>query len=217
MFGQKLPIFPKTVQTAALKIFKKVFGASLLIFVVAAAFACANPPVGLGTWTTASTGPDAGTFAKIIDLFVYAFGVAPFLFILLCLTRPAVFLIAGKTRPHAETTAMTSLVAAACLSAGLQFLLPNELLGGLFGMFAARDLGGLLGPLTDIVFGSVFLGIFFALALSVSGITFYGVLGFFYKVGRFIEWPLRRFFRRGSAPIKYRPARKKISKPKKGY
>jgi S-DNA-T family DNA segregation ATPase FtsK/SpoIIIE len=213
MFGQELPIFPETVRNAIWKIFARVFGIVLSIFLVFSVWTIAAGVENLQTWTNFSTYPEAGFFTNVIDLCVYAIGKVPFLLVILFLFRPAILLILGKRRAHPEMTAMQVFIAVMSLSAALAFLFPVTARGGIFGMFLSRDLRGLFGTQTDVVFGATFLGVFLMLFGIVLRITVGRILNFFYKIGHALEWPIEKIF--GGKEEDYeeasfiRPARRK--------
>jgi S-DNA-T family DNA segregation ATPase FtsK/SpoIIIE len=198
MFGQKLPIFPKAIRDATLKLIARAVAAALLVFACYAAWFVFSRPVYLQTWTNfSSAGESAPWIMSIVDLCEFAIGAAPLLFVLVFLFRTALLMAAGRRRLHTERTAMQVFIAAASLSAALAFLIPNGVGGGVFGIFLAQDLGVMAGPQAGIIFGTVFLASFVFLAFSAFGITANGILRFFYRVGSAIAWvfaklPIRR-------------------------
>ncbi|MDR1071672.1 MAG: DUF87 domain-containing protein [Rickettsiales bacterium] len=194
MFGQELPLFPQTVRDAIWNVIARVAGVALAAFLVFAVWTIRAGADDLQTWTNFSTYPPAGFFTNVVDLCVYAIGKIPFLAAALFLLRTSVLLIFGKKRAHPEKTAVQVFVAATSLSASIAFLIPGGTGGGVFGTFLSRDLGDLFGADTGVVLGAAFLGVSLLLFAGALRVTAGKVLGFFYKVGRIMEWPFEKIF-----------------------
>ncbi|MDR2770298.1 MAG: DUF87 domain-containing protein [Rickettsiales bacterium] len=204
----KIPILPKKLAAALLRVAGMLLGAALAACALAAIISLFSPS-GAATWTRASTLPPATYAMKVLDLLRYALGTPALMFVLMFLLRPAAMLMSGISRPKPEVVAMRVFLAAAAFSAALALLLPGSFAGGAFGTFAARDLTALFGPWAGLAFGSLFLGFFVALGASSLKITFSAALLVFYKIGAGLEWIVRKIMGKKAigeaAPAKCEP------------
>ena len=194
MFGSELPILPETLKKAVFGALRRVFGILLLAFALFGIIIVLSNTNDMQTWTNISTYPQASFLTKIVDIFAYAIGCAPLLFILLFLIRTSIYIILGKSRDHPEMSAMQVFIAAMFFSAGLAFILPNQNAGGVFGAFVFRDFHGSIGR--DIIIGTFFMSVFIVLASIASKITLSSFLRFFYRIGAGTDWIFRKIFSR---------------------
>jgi S-DNA-T family DNA segregation ATPase FtsK/SpoIIIE len=201
MFGQDLPIFPETIRGAIVKMMRWAAGLALAVFAIAAILSVMYEQKDPGTWTTFSTGPDAGFFAKLIDLGVFAIGAAPMVFAMLFLMHRAALLIFDRAR-ETSLAAMRALTASMLFSIALALSVGRNA-GGVFGNFVLSDLGPLVGQWGCVVLSAVMLAVFIPLAFDALNLSIGKILKFFYLVGKSIDWAIGKLFGRNgpAAPL----------------
>lgn len=210
-----LPIFPETFRAAILRFFARAGGIILFIISISAIWNILSATKDLSTWTNFSTLESAGLFTKIIDLFVYAIGGVPVLFISIIMLRPAFFLIMGWRRPNPEITSMQIFVAVMLLSGGLAFIVANY--GGIFGNFIVSDIGPLIGEWGGVLLGTIFLTLCFFITMGALGLTPNKVMGFFFSVGSLILRPFEKGtkYNLQSTEHRVRSKKKKVKRKKR--
>ena len=172
----------------------RVFGASIITLAVFTVLEMAYPKYGLGTWTQISTGESASFFAKLVDLLVYWVGVPSVFFIMILFSVAGFRLLFGMVGRHPEIKVMLGFISISSLSASMALLIPDMLMGGVFGNFVALD-AALLPSGVDIVLGTVFFAIFIWLGGLVLNIKLNNLIKLFHNVGQVIEWPIARLIR----------------------
>ncbi len=160
----KSKFLPDSLSSALRHIFVRIAGAVLFVASLVLVFGLIFHNAYLDGFATASGFGRQGVIGNIVGVVRYMFGFVPAMFIFLCLARLGIKTLFAWTDDAApEYNFLRTIVAVCCGAVGFGMLVPRASFGGMLGAIAANDLSGLIGGWT-ILFGLLFLGLFFILA-----------------------------------------------------
>ncbi len=184
---------PDSVSGALKSLFARACGAAILLVGAWALIALFFHNSYLDGFASASTFGNQSFMGNVISFMRYMIGFIPSLLLILCTMRWGVSLVLNWEPEYApEYNILRGFIAICAGAAGFGIIAPSATYGGLAGAIAANDIGGLIGA-WGIIFGFIFIGVFFVMGGMLLHIKWSHVQSLLLSVWRGTRWLLALF------------------------
>lgn len=184
---------PDSVSGALKSLFARACGAAILLVGAWALLALFFHNSYLDGFASASTFGNQSFMGNAISFMRYMIGFVPLLFLILCIMRWGASLTLNWEAEYApEYNILRGFIAVCCGAAGFGVIAPSATYGGLAGAIVANDIGGLIGG-WGIIFGFIFIGLFFVMSGMLLHIKWYHIQSLLLTMWRGLRWVLALF------------------------
>ena len=184
---------PDSVSGALRALMLRVCGAAILFLGAWLMLALFFHNSYMDGFACASTFGSQSFMGNIISFVRYIIGFIPSLFLILCIMRWGVSMAMNWEPEYAPEYNMLRGFIAVCVgAAGFGLIAPSATYGGLAGAIVANDIGGLIGA-WGVLFGLVFMGVFFVMAGVLLHIKLAHIQALLLSVWRWVRWLLSLF------------------------